>query len=182
MSNFLSHLTPLFITSLFFGCVGTPAIGPGMIVHFSNGINGKSVSMDDVKTAGGSAFSNPGSIAPSSNPMHDGKVMGAAPDGRFLPEWVEFTWIETDYPRIRDRTKEELDALPVKKARISVRQRVPVDVVQNVILSKSERRRGGGEDLSLWVYFVWQDAGVKFRWEEQSGCCKVLRAGGDSID
>ncbi|WP_139143012.1 hypothetical protein, partial [Janthinobacterium sp. HH106] len=66
--------------------------GPGMIVTFSNGIKGKKVDVLRARTANGVFFPTPGSLGPDKNPMTGGATMGAAPDGRELPQWVEFEW------------------------------------------------------------------------------------------
>lgn len=154
-------------------CASATPAGPGMTVRFGNGIIGTSVLIDNARSADGSAFPNPGSLAPEAQPLRGGKVMGAAPDRRSLPQWVEFSWIELPYESTVVRTKAELDAVPVHRARVAVSERVPAEVVAAV---------AGTKDRSLWLSFVWQRKGIAFQWEERSGCCNVLRSGGDHIE
>lgn len=170
------------ILLFFTGCAGASVSAPGMIVHFGNDTMGKSIILRRSVSSSGLPFSNPGAISPSSDPLEDGKVMGAAPDGRSLPEWVEFTWFETEYPETINRSFEQLSALPNKIARISVRERIPVDVVNSVVRSKGQPILKGRPPLKLWVYFIWSESSIKFRWSEVEGCCTVLRSGGDRID
>ena len=162
-------------------CAAPAPKGPGMIVSFGNGIAGTKVLVDDARSEDGIAFPNPGSLAPQSRPGQGKKVMGAAPDGRPLPQWVEFSWIELPYESTHVRTKEELDAVPVRRARISVSERVPADVVAEVMRG-NQMRKTGDEALHLWLNFVWQRDGIAFGWQQYRGCCTLLRSGGDQLD
>ena len=153
--------------------------GPGMTVTFNNGLKGKSILFDRAVTASGMRFPDPGFLAPDTNPLRGGKTMGAAPDSRELPEQVEFTWRETKYQG--DYTYEQLKALPRKTARVTVRSRIPQDVVDEVMESNLKRQPHKLAEKSLWVYFIWYESGIKFRWELRKNCCGILRAGGDDV-
>jgi hypothetical protein len=74
--------------------------GPGMIATFSNGIKGKKVDLLRARTANGERyiFPIPGSLGPDKNPMTGGATIGTAPNGRELPQWVEFEWKVWPYP------------------------------------------------------------------------------------
>lgn len=167
----------------------TPAIeGPGMTVTFNNISKGKSIFFDSLLTASGARFPNPGFLAPSSRPIMNGKIMaasgktmGAAPDGRELPEWVEFEWREPEY-RKDDYTREQLKALPHSRARVLVRSRVPQSVIAEVMESNRQRQRGNVPDKMLWIYFVWTDSGIKFRWELDERGHETKQMGGDEIE
>lgn len=172
-----------------------PAAGPGMIVTFNNVIKGKKVDVLQGRTSNGVPFVTPGSLGSSTNPnpMSGGKIMGAAPDGRELPEWVEFEWTEWPYPSPpqpkdpialqawNDRVDFLSRTLPRQRARVAVRSRVPQDVVDEVLASNKRTAQNALPDKSLWVYFVWYETGIKFRWILKPGCCKVLREGGDDF-
>jgi hypothetical protein len=150
-----------------------------MTVTFGNGMHGKEMLFRSATSSTGARFANPGSLAPGKNPLKGSATMGASSDDRVLPEWVEFDWTEPDYGTTY--TREQLRAMPVKKARVPVRSRVPQDVVDEVVASNRQRQAGQLSEGSLWIYFVWFDSGVKFRWELRSGCCEKLRAGGDDL-
>ena len=170
-----------------------PMEGPGMTVTFNNVIKGKKVDVLRAKTSNGVPFPTPGSLGPHQNPMPGGATMGAAPDGRELPEWVEFEWTEWPYPsppkptdpvalqEWNDRVDLLIRTLPHKRARVAVRSRVPQDVVDEVLASNKRAAAGALPDEGLWVYFIWYETGIKFRWSLERGCCKVLRAGGDEL-
>ena len=167
--------------------------GPGMIVTFNNGIKGKKVYVIRARTANGVFFPTPGSLGPDKNPMTGGKTMGAAPDGRELPQWVEFEWTEWPYPAPppptepsalqtwNDRVDLLTRTLPHKRARVAVQSRVPQDVIDEVLASNRQRAPNALPDKDLWVYFIWYETGIKFRWRLLQGCCKMLREGGDEL-
>ena len=163
------------------GCAMRPPQGPGMTVHFGNGIPGKALIIRDAQTSTGQRFANPGSLAPSRDPYHGGKVMGAAPDGRSLPDWVAFTWFRTDYPDSIAQTREELSAPTVETEKVAVRDRIPQDVIDNIVRSNKLRGSANAPDLGLWVYFVWFDTGIKLSWTVKDGCCTVVSSGGEPI-
>ncbi|MCC7680291.1 hypothetical protein [Janthinobacterium sp. FW305-128] len=168
--------------------------GPGMIVTFSNGIKGKKVDVLRARTANGVFFPTPGSLGPAKNPMKDGgATMGAAPDGRELPQWVEFEWKVWPYPypdmpaepvalqAWSDGVHAMSRSLPIQTARVAVRSRVPQDVIDEVLASNRQRAPNALPDKDLWVYFIWYETGIKFRWRLLQGCCKMLREGGDEL-
>jgi hypothetical protein len=165
--------------------------GPGMIVTFSNGIKGKKVDVLRARTANGVFFPTPGSLGPDKNPMTGGATMGAAPDGRALPQWVEFEWKVWPYP-YPDMPAEPVAlqvwsdgvhalsrSLPIQTARVAVQSRVPQDVIDEVLASNRQRAPNALSDKMLWVYFIWYETGIKLRWKLKSSCCGLLREGGD---
>ena len=165
--------------------------GPGMTVTFRNGTK-KKVDVISAYLPNGARFPGPGSLAPDSNPMAGGKTMGAAPDGRELPEWVEFVWQEWPYPSEpapsdqqafqawRSKVLALSKSLPRKTARVPVRSRVPQDVIAEVMEAKRNREPHKLPNKMLWVYFIWYEDGIKFRWRLTSKCCGE-RSGGDEI-
>lgn len=107
--------------------------------------------------------------------------MGAAPDGRELPEFLEFTWAEPKYASTAPFVLEEYRKLPLKSGRVLIRQRVPADVVSKVLASHRGKAPNGRPDLKLWIYLIWREDGIGMRWELVQGCCDRLRSGGDEI-
>ena len=171
-----------------------PPDGPGMTVTFSSAIKGKRIHLATAISSSKQNFPNAGAFGPNTNPMTGGATMGAAPDGRELPEWVEFEWTEWPYPApplatdpvslkvSNDRFDFLMRTLQHKTARVPVRARVPQDVVDEVLASNRRRAPRALPDEMLWVYFIWYDSGVKFRWKLKSDCCGLLREGGDDLE
>ena len=79
-----------------------------------------------------------------------------------------------------DGVKAMSKSLPVHTERVPVRARVPQDVVDAVVASRGTFVEGKPADKSLWVYFIWYESGIKFRWAIAQGSNK-LRSGGDAI-
>ncbi len=103
------------------GCATRSADGPGMIVHFGNALKGRSVHFESARTSNAIPFPDPGSLSPSSKPLEQGAVMGAEPDGRELPEWIDFTWVEPEYGSTAPFVLEEYRKLPLKSGRVLIR-------------------------------------------------------------
>lgn len=159
--------------------------GPGMILTFVGLKKGLRIDIDTAKLPDGRAFSHAGTFGPNKNWLTGGATMGAAPDTRELPEWVEFEWSERIYGK--RHTVEEMKALPRFRQRVLIRERVPQDVVEEVLQSKRDAPSGKLPEKMLWVYLAWTDVGVKFRWsierEPTSPQEKwTLRSGGDEIE
>ena len=174
-------------------CAAPAMDGAGMIVTFRNVINGKALLFDTAISANGIGFPNPGSLSPQADPQRGGATIGAAPDGRALPEWVEFSWKEWPYPGSPMPKNQEAvklwnegvhamsRSLPRKIGRVFVRNRVPQDIVTEVMESNRHRELGKTSEKKLWVYFIWYEHEIRFRWELAQGCCTVLRSGGDQL-
>ena len=111
-----------------------------------------------------------------------------------MPEWVEFEWQEPAYPGLKRENfptheafskavEDKYKSLPRKTQRVQVRERVPLEAVQEAIESRRNAPRGKMPSKMLWLYFVWADQGVKFHWSlDESGRSQPLREGGDDID
>ncbi|QNA89452.1 hypothetical protein G4G28_14980 [Massilia sp. Dwa41.01b] len=162
------------------GCVEADE-GPGMVLHFASLKEGVTVACRGGNLPGGNRFPGPGAIGRTKDWLNNGKTEGAAPDGRQLPEWVEFEWKE--YVDEKEYSREELLALPVHVERIIIRDRVPQDVIDEATRSRREAAPGKLPDKTLWLNFVWTDGGIKFHWRLESPKVPgyVLRSGGDVI-
>lgn len=181
----------IFFISIFF--LGTSTVqANGIVINFSNSVPNKEIEIKGV-FSDGNVIPNPGTLLPSPGRIvNSGATMGAAPDGRGLPEWVEFRWKEWFYPgeeypkefearKIWKKNIQEMSrTLPIKSERIVVRNRVPVYVIEK--LSRARLTPVEGEDLSLWLNFRWYPDGIRFYWKLKSGCCDLKEEGGDVID
>ncbi len=185
MLNFLRLVSVAIVLAVATtACQSINKRGPGMIVTYSSLIIGRSISAKSVKLPDGKNLGNPGSIGGiRSKNWRSGSTLGASGDHRGLPEWVDFEWSEPGYPEDPKQTLEEYRALPRKTQRVQVRDRVPLDVVQEAVNARDQTPRGKLPDKLLWVYFVWTEQGIKFHWELK-GDTQVapLREGGDDID
>ena len=168
--------------------------GPGMIVTYTSLKKDVRIHIDEARLPSGRAFPHAGSFGPQPFPKtspwwNTGGTMGAAPDGRQLPEWIEFVWSERVYRR--SHSIEEMKALPRHTQRVFIRDRIPKEVVDELMARKLTRNGKGLPDRSLWVYFAWTDEGVKLRWSLESytadekdkyrGITRLLRSGGDTV-
>lgn len=164
------------------GCVEA-AEGPGMVLHFASLKEGVVVVCREGKLPSGKRLPGPGALARTKDWLAGGATESAAPDGRQLPEWVEFEW--TEHVSGKEYGAEELKALPVHVERVVIRERVPQDVIDEVIRSRRETQPGKLPDKSLWLNFVWTASGIKFHWRLESRKAApeyLLRSGGDVID
>ncbi len=163
------------------GCVEANE-GPGMVLHFASLKQGIVVVCMGGRLPSGKRVPGPGGLSRSKDWLSGGKTEGAAPDGRQLPEWVEFEW--TEYPSDKDDLREELGLLPVHVERVIIRERVPQDVIDEVIRRKRATPPGKLPDKSLQLNFVWTDGGIKFRWllREKDTPGSMSRSGGDAIE
>lgn len=135
--------------------------GPGMIVTYTSAIRDVSIIIRSSTLPDGSEFPNGGAIGFPSYPL-GGATMGAAPDGRHLPEWIDFTWTESP----------DSDAVPVpiqvpvqtKRQRVFIRSRVPQEVIDKVEEAKRHLIAGYGSEKKLEIFFIWTTDGIKLRW------------------
>ncbi|MDP3670958.1 MAG: hypothetical protein Q8R69_14860 [Telluria sp.] len=161
-----------------------PAVGPGMTVTYNSAIKDMEVTIENARLPDGGAFPHGGGIGgksrPNENPLNGGKTMGAAPDGRQLPEYIDFEWresaLEPPDPTPMDpfsqarkdwetKMMAEFYTHPIKKQRVFIRSRVPVELVNKVIEANRHTVKGHVTEASIGVYFIWTDYGIKLRWQ-----------------
>jgi hypothetical protein len=181
------------------GCANLQAAnedGPGMVATYAGYVKGISPSIKEIRLPSGKLLGNPGSVGYDTNPLHGGATEGFAPDGRQLPEWVEFQWQDMRYPGKHPedfKTYEEWSAYvsnlysstPIKTERVMVRGRIPQAVIDEVMEAKRTRVYGKLPDKKIWVYFIWTVSGVKFRWrlwDTSDHPRQSELSGGDEID
>lgn len=135
-----------------------------------------------------------GVLRSASNP-YLGATSGGLGKEKELPEWIEIQWKEVrpeldissrEYDALDNTERKEhgrkYAAIPMKSARVAIRGRIPISVIEELKRTPSDRERSGLPLKALWVYFIWTKEGLKMRWEVVEKCCKVIHEGGDPID
>ena len=148
--------------------------GPGMNLTFASTVGGVSIDIKSARLPDGKEFPNAGSFGYAKNPLLGSKTMGAAPDGRDLPEWIDFEWQEPQYPwnkrpgQSEDEWTEEVHAaylnLPVKTQRVLIRNRIPQEVVDEITEASRHPVKRYGTEKSLAINLVWTSQGIRLRW------------------
>jgi hypothetical protein len=171
-----------------------------MIVTSVSTIEGVRIHVKNSILPDGKEFPNAGSFGYARNPLDGGATEGAAPDGRQLPEWVEFSWKEPPnllvqkdlQPGPPEAIAEEnarvagiFKLLPIKTQRVLIRSRVPQDIEDEVMESNRRKQPGSLADKALRIYFIWTEEGIKFHWRlwyrPEAGPSSYPREGGDEI-
>jgi hypothetical protein len=183
----------------------SPSAGPGMTLSYNSAIKDTEIWIDSARLPNGRAFSVPAVVdgmgKGNENPLVEMSVMGAAPDGRDLPEYVDFKWREEFLPQPTDsapddptseahqawRTKwmAQHKALPIRSQRVFIRNRIPAGTVRTVIEANHHTSRGQLNEASIWISFIWTGQGIKLRWHVwhrlPSGIQYDSHEGGDEI-
>lgn len=169
------------LTGLF---AAAPTKGPGMTVTYNSTIIDTDVSIESARLADGAPFPHGGGIAGptklSDNPLSGGKTMGAVPDDRHLPDYIDFEWRESPKPPPDPTPKDpfsqahkdwenammaEFYTHPIKKQRVFVRSRVPEQLVDIVLKENRHSVKGHGAQASIEIFLIWTDRGIKLRWQ-----------------
>ena len=179
------------------GSMRTADGGPGMITNFGSLMDGRSAYMLSVTLPNGNSAMTPFSVSGSRKPSWRqaiGSTTGMSGDTRGLPEWLDFSWKETAYPAPKPSSfasdeeygkylSDEKARLPLKTRRVFISSRIPPEVVQEVTYSRSHIPKGQLlPEKMLWIYFVWTDDGIKFRWKISCDKPCDRKEGGDEID
>ena len=153
--------------------------GPGMTVTWKCLDKTNAIWLESIRYPSGAVQRRSTSIT-----VRSPATEGLAPDNRFIPEWVELSWIEPkEYendaspPSIEDQLK-VIHQLPLKTQRLEVGSRIPKDVVAQAVEAVKNRRPSELPDKHIWIYFVWHQGQVSFRWELLD---RTLEAGGKVI-
>jgi hypothetical protein len=173
-----------------------------MTITYTSAIKDIDINIKSARLPDGTPFPDAGSLSggskPNDNPLIGGATMGAAPDGRELPEYVDFVWRESPKslpdptpmdpfsPAHKDWEKTMMDEFyssPLKQQRILIRSRVPVEVISAVLKANLHTPKGQLDDASFRLYFVWTEYGIKLRWEiwHRNGMQYDSDQGGDEI-
>lgn len=172
------------------------ADGPGMITNYGSMMEGRSATIRTITFPSGKRRVSGLSVGGSKKPnwrQSVGATEGMSGDTRGLPEWLDFEWQEPPYPGLEPRdfaTREEYSKyvfdekarLPLKTQRVFIRNRIPPEVVQEVTYSRSHIPKGQLlPEKMLWIFFIWTDDGIKFRWEMSCDKPCDMKEGGDEI-
>lgn len=171
--------------------------GPGMTANFGSMMEGRSARIQTITLPNGKR-------AMSGFTVRGGKVSGwrrairtttgMSGDTRSLPDWLDFAWQEPSYPGPQpsdfatreDYSKyvfDEKASLPLKTQRVFISSRIPPEIVQEVTYSRSHIPKGQLlPEKMLWIYFIWTDDGIKFRWRMSCDKPCERKEGGDEIN
>jgi hypothetical protein len=156
-----------------------------MIVTYVNTIENVSISVESAHLPDGNIFANAGSFGYAKNPLNGGATERAAPDGRQLPEWIDFEWSEPPSPKNPMQSMEEYRALPRKTQRVYIRNRVPQDIIDEVRESNRQKKPHELSEKAIWIHLVWTKQGIKFHWRlwyrPEVGPASFPREGGDEL-
>lgn len=180
-----------------------PTGSPGISLNYASAIRDTDVTIKSARLPDGTAFPSAGTIGGKGrpddiNPLGDEAVMGGAPDGRALPEFVDFEWRESPpappeptpmdqaspvHKEWETKMMAEFYAHPIKRQRVFVRSRVPAEVVNAAIEINRHTQRGQVAEASVKLSFIWTDDGIKLRWElwHRTGVQYYSHQGGDEI-
>jgi len=172
------RLVAMLWMGLFFDIHHANALdGPGMTVTYSGTMKDVSIYIKKAHLPSGKEFPTAVSFGYAENPLAGGATMGAAPDGRQLPEWIDFEWMEPPYPGLERAPSdpeaykewgklvdEQFRTLPVKKQRVLIRNRIPKAVIDEVIDANAHAIARYGPEKRLAIHFIWTTQGIKLRW------------------
>jgi hypothetical protein len=177
--------------------------GPGITLNYASAIRDMHVTIKSARLPDGTAFPSAGAIGGESrpddiNPLGDEAVMGAAPDRRALPEFVDFEWRESPpappeptpmdqasaaHKEWETKMMAEFSSHPIKRQRVFVRSRVPPELVSAATEIDRQTPRSQLAAASVKLSFIWTDRGIKLRWElwHRTGVQYYSHQGGDEI-
>lgn len=171
--------------------------GPGMVMNYGSTMEGRSADIRAITFPSGkrtiSGLSVTGGRKPSWR-QAIGRTEGMSGDTRGVPEWLDFEWREPSYPGLEPENfpsdeayskavSEKYSKLTTKTQRVFISSRIPPEVVQEVIYSRSHIPKGQSlPEKMLWIYFIWTDDGIKFRWKMSCDLPCLRKEGGDEIN
>jgi hypothetical protein len=155
-----------------------------MTVLYDSAIKDTRIYIESARLPDGTAFIDPGAFGgmskPNANPLVGEAEMGAAPDGRDLPEYIDFKWRQEPLPEPPDPTPQDessdahkaweakgladLHALPIRSQRVFIRNRIPAEVVRAAVEANRHTPKGELDEASIKLSFIWTDYGIKLRW------------------
>jgi len=179
---------------LLIGCAGEQKASEfGVTYTLSNYKTRLRVWIEDAYTNRKEKLSLGGVLVSKSNPYHGATSAGLGTRDK-LPEWLEIRWRDggaewdmsnAEYATLdgaaREARGKAFEALPIKSAKIAIRNRIPSDVLEELKSSPLDPSRSNLPLKSLSFYFIWTKDGVKLRWRVYEKCCKILYEGGDKI-
>jgi hypothetical protein len=187
-----------FASALLTACGAMHTVdGPGMITSYGSTMEGRSASVRAITFPSGK--SRKSDIRVTGGKKHNwrqsvGATEGISGDTRGLPEWLDFEWQEPSYPGLEPEdfpsreayskaVAEKYSKLTTKTQRVLISSRIPPEVVQEVTFSRSHIPKGQLlPEKMLWIFFIWTDDGIKFRWEMSCDKPCVEKEGGDEVN
>lgn len=173
------------------------ADGPGMITSYGSTMEGRSASVRAITFPSGKRKKSDIRVTGGKKPSWRqaiGATEGMSGDTRGIPEWLDFEWQEPSYPGLEPENfpskeayskavAEKYSKLTTKSQRVFINSRIPPEVVQEVIYSRAHIPKGQHlPEKMLWIYFIWTDDGIKFRWKMNCDKPCERKEGGDEID
>lgn len=173
-----------------------------MTVTYTNAIKEIDINIDGARLPNGATFTNARSLSggnkSNDNPLIGGATIGASPDGRNLPDYIDFKWRESPRnppdptpldPFSQAHKNWEAEMMtdfyshPIKEQRVFIRSRIPAEVVNAVVEANRQTPKGQLDVASIHIYFVWTDYGIKLRWEiwHRLGTQYDSHQGGDEL-
>jgi hypothetical protein len=171
--------------------------GPGMITSYGSMMNGRSANIRTITFPSGKKTISNITVRGSRKlgwRQAAGTTEGMSGDTRGVPEWLDFEWREPSYPGLEPEdfpskeayskaVAEKYSKLSIKTQRVLISSRIPPEVIQELIYSRSYIPKGQHlPEKMLWIYFIWTDEGIKFRWEMSCDKPCVEKEGGDEIN
>ncbi|HEX8886478.1 MAG TPA: hypothetical protein VF797_18475 [Noviherbaspirillum sp.] len=171
--------------------------GAGMIMNYGSTMEGRSADIRTITFPSGKRMIYGLTVTGGRKPnwRHAvGTTEGMSGDTRGIPEWLDFEWREPSYPGLKMKdfpsdeayskaVSEKYSKLTTKTQRVFIKSRIPPEVVHEAIESRLHVQKGQGlPEKSLWIYFIWTDDGIKFRWDLYCTKPCVTKEGGDEVD
>lgn len=160
---------------------------------FVNYETGVTVAVKNGQTDRGEPLPFRGSLR-SSSKIYSGATSATLGKSGRIPDWVEISWVETrpgwdmsynDYLSLKKEERAERAStyatLPVRSAKIDVRRRIPVEIIEDLNHSRLDHEHANLPPKSLRLYVIWTNEGLKMRWRVYGNSPKVLYEGGDKI-
>lgn len=167
--------------------------GPRATVSFENTVSGADISILRLTPSSDVSFPAAGTFPQRRDLGYRIVSTNNDSDAWAIPESVEFEWKEwprkfpqepkneQDLERIRSHVDEVRGRVQRKRAQFVVRNRIPREVIAATLQAEQAANPGQAAAVSLKLFFIFMQDGLRFRWEQWQGTC-IKTYGGDEID